>query len=524
MDAQLYATLNKGWKSTCRVLFGKEIGELEKYEEWLGEYLPPVAKRRSHLSGKKVIVAKDSYPKNARFISEDELTTNRSYTLSINDIKDVDSIMRALCEKCEYTGNRFLGNSAHMSESDIVLDSQYVHNSTNIEQSTYIYSSYMMRRGSKYSYGSGWTAAGEFTVRCVAGINLRRCLESHAVADCSDTYFSFDCHGCTDILFSFGQRSKNHMIGNLPLAKEKYAQIKAKLLGEIAAELESKKCFPPLFALVPKMPPKNLPKITPSLPKDEKSMAAIEKGFSSTYGVILKSKPFSICDYEEWLEKNTVRVVPVQSAFGNTTYLPQNFPVFSLLPKHRLISVFESIEAGKSLHVREQSLSSLPSLLKELGNIAFFTAEFYNGENRNIISAPHVLHSANVYKGYEATYSEHSGCTSLSLHSKYVYGCHRIIDSQFSLKCYNSLYLNRCLELDGCTKCADSYFCHNCEGMSDSMFCFNAKGKRFSIGNTDLQREKYAQVKEMLLSQMAGELDKNKSLKWDIYNIGAKNS
>ncbi|VVB58816.1 Uncharacterised protein [Candidatus Anstonella stagnisolia] len=522
MDAQLYATLNKGWKSTCKILFGKEIGELEGYEEYLSEYLPPSAKRKSLISGKNVIIAKDSYPKNARFISEDELTTNKNYALSINDIKDMDSLVRALGENAEYTGNRFLGNSAFVSESDIVLDSQYVHNSTNIEQSTYVYSSYMMRRGSKYSYGSGWTAAGEFVVRCVAGINLRRCIETHFAADCSDAYFSFDCHGCNDLLFCFGQRSKSHCIGNLALAREKYAQIKQKLLGEIAGELEKKKKFPSLFELVPKMPPKNIPKITPSMPKDEKNMAAIEKGFSATYGIILKHQPASICDYEKWLGRNTVRVVPVPSVFGNVTYLPQDFPVFQLLPKNRLVNVFESIEAGKTFRVGEQSLSSLNSLLKELDKIAFFTAEFYDGENRNIIGAPLVLHSANVYKGYEATYSEHSGCTSLSLHSKYVYGCHRIIDSQFSLKCYNSLYLNRCLELDGCNKCADSYFCHNCEGLTDCMFCFNMKGKRFAIGNTDLEKEKYAQVKEALLKQMGEELGKKKELKWDIYNIGAK--
>lgn len=521
MDAQLYAALNKGWKSTCRVLFGKEIGELKEYEEWLGEYLPPVAKRKSHASGKEVIIAKDSYPKNAHFISQDELATNRDYALSINDIKDIDSLLGAICEKCEYTGNRFLGNSAFVSESDIVLDSQYVHNSTNIEQSTYVYSSYMMRRSSKYSYGSGWTAAGEFTVRCVAGINLRRCLESHAAADCSDAYFSFDCHGCTDVLFSFGQRSKSHVIGNLSLPRDKYSQLKAKLLGEIAQELQKNKSFPALFSLVPNSRPKSLPKISPSIPKDEKNMAAIEKGFSSTYSLLLKRQPSSIRDYESWLERNTIKVDSVQSAFGSTTYVPLNFPVYSQLPRKRLISVFESIAAGNALAASEQSLSSLSSLLKELEKIAFFTAEFYDGENHNVICAPLVLHSANAYKGYEATYSEHSGCTSLSLHSKYVYGCHRIIDSQFSLKCCNSLYLNRCFELDSCNKCSDSYFCHNSEALSDCMFCFNSKGKRFAIGNTDLQREKYAQIKEMLLKQMGDELEKKKELKWDIYSIGA---
>jgi hypothetical protein len=54
------------------------------------------------------------------------------------------------------------------------------------------------------------------------------------------------------------------------------------------------------------------------------------------------------------------------------------------------------------------------------------------------------------------------------------------------------------------------------------MFCFNMKGRRHFIGNTDFGKEKYAQVRGAVLSQIGEELEREKSLKWNIFNIGAR--
>jgi hypothetical protein len=519
MASETYPILNKAWKATCRVLFGEEIGELSDYEEYLCEYLPKTARRKSHISGKVVTLAKDSYPLSARFVSSDELVPNKNYALNINQIKDIDSILEALTEKCEYTGNKILGNSSFVESSDIIIDSQYVHNSTNIEQSSYIYSSYMMRRGSKRVFGSGWTGNGEFLVRVVAGFNLHRCFESHFVTDSSDLHFCFNCDGCHDMLFSFGQKNKNHAIGNLALEKGKYASLKAKILAEVAERLRKEKGFASLYSLVADKPPDGMPHLNVAKEK-EGSMKTVEKAFASAYEVVMKGKPPSITEVEGWLGRNTIRLEEVRTAFGSETHIPLDFGIVSKMPRKRAVGIEESFELGK-IALDESSFSSLERLIGSLGRIAFFSAEYKKGESHNIIKSPLLLSSTNIYKGYEATYSENTGLTSLSLHSKYVYGCNRIIESEFCLKCYNSLYLNRCFEMDACLKCADSYFCHNCEGMGDSMFCFNMKGRRHMIGNTEVPKDTYAGIKGAILGQINDELGRKKDFKWDIYNIGA---
>ncbi len=521
MNARLHALFEKTWRDSTRVLFGRELAGLEKYDSWLSEYLLPVSARKSAVSGREVILAKDSYPKRARFVSSDEVVFNRKYSLGINEIKDIDSIAEPLQGQFEYTGNRILGNSASVESSDIVMDSQFVYGSTNIEQSSYIYKSYMMRRGSRNVFGSGWTANGEFLARVVAGINLKRCFESHGISDCSDLYFSFYCQGCHEMLFSFGQKNRSHCIGNLALPKDKYRSIKSKLLSEAADSLEKNGRFDSLFQMVsgkPHPPALGQSALAGPGPPD---MAAIERSFASAMSLLLGKPPANLKSLEKWLGRHTIGLEPVRTVFGTRTYRPLDFGAYSKMPMERMVTTPELFELGKSVALGEESLGGLERIRDSLGEIAYFTGEFLEGENRNIIEAPIALHSVNVYKGYESTYSENTGMTSMSLHSKFAYGCNRIIDSQFCVDCYNSLYLNRCFEMDSCTKCTDSLFCHNSEGLQDCMFCFNMKGSRHCIGNNELPKGKYASVRSAIAGQIAGELAGKKSLGWDIYSIGA---
>jgi hypothetical protein len=78
----------------------------------------------------------------------------------------------------------------------------------------------------------------------------------------------------------------------------------------------------------------------------------------------------------------------------------------------------------------------------------------------------------------------------------------------------------RCFEVNDSNSCTDCYFCHNCEDLKNCMFCFNTKAKRYAIGNVEVGREAYMKIRKLLQEQVADELEKTKSLRHDIYNIG----
>ncbi len=513
--------LDNSWKSTTRILLGEELDDLSNYEEWLAKYTPSKGKRKSSLSGKPVTLNVDFYSKDANFISSDEIKD--SAPLSINDIKDIDSVVDAITERWQYAGNKVLGNSKFVENSDLVIDSQYVVNSTNISNSSNVFSSFLVRSDSKHCFGSGFFGEAEFILRTFAGYNLKRVFESYYVIDSSDIYFSHHAVGCSELLFSFSQRSKRHCIGNLQLTKDKYSELKKKLLAEVVQGLKKYKSFPSIFEMVPDKKPAQLPELKIIATESKTDMTPIEKAFASTFRVIFKKEPKKIDDFEELLSRHSIKTKSITSMFGYKTNIPDYSEfAYSLIPKSRIVSLKEALELGK-IHLNEEDITSLEKIVPKLDKIGFFTAEVFDGINNNIIDSTLLVYATNVYKTFDATHSEYVGIASQALNSKYIFGGNRVISSEFCINCYNSTYLTRCFEVDTSTKCSDALFCHNSEGLSDALFCFNLKGKRHVIGNTILPIDQYTKIRNSLIEQIADELLSTKTSKFDIFDIGSNN-
>ncbi|MBI5228067.1 hypothetical protein HY988_05750 [Candidatus Micrarchaeota archaeon] len=520
-ESEVYSQLNKEWKTTCRILLGEEIGELNDYEEWLNEYKPKAGKRNSAISGNKVMLCSDIYNAKANFVSAKELREGKP--LTINEVKDIDSIIEAVKEKWVYVGDRILGHSKFVESSDLVIDSHYVENSINITQSSNISDSFLIRLDSKNIFGSGFFGKAEFVIKLFAGFNIKRVFESYSVDDSSDMYFSHACIGCSEMLFSFFQRNKRHTIGNLQLGKEKYFELKKKLLAEAVSELKKSKSFPSLFKLSP-TGVENVPEI--SLPKYSESptdLEAIERAFSNTYKVILKKESKRMMEYQSFLSRHMIEPKQTKSVFGDTTYYVDygEAEAFSRVPKSRMVSVREGVELGK-LKLKEEDITSISKITSKLGDIAYFTIEILNGNNSNVIESPLVTHSNHVFRTFDVTHSKYTGITSQALNSSYIFGGNRVLNSDFAINCYNSLYLSRCFEVDTSTKCSDSLFLHNCEGNSETIFCFNVKGKHHAIGNLNLEQGTYTKIKDSLLEQISNELDRTKTCSLDIFTIGGR--
>jgi len=522
LSPKLYDELNKAWKSTCRILFGEEIGELEDFSEWTGEYSYRGAVRGSHVSGKPVHTATGEYCDGSRFVSADEIR-EASAPLDINRIKDLDSVLDALSERWEYSGNRMIGNCRCVDTSDKVYDSSYVSSSSDIKKSSAIFSSFSTHKSS-HVFGSAFTDGCNFLVRSIDVLNATRCLEAHLVQEVSDAYFCYDCKSCHDILFSFHQQNKRYCIGNLELPKDKYLDIKTKLIGEIREKLKRTKKFPSLFKLVPDTSPDRIA-IASEATKQETNVGPINKSFSSL-GKILFQREIggTIEDYEAWLSAKTASLEEVETPFGGRTYLPHKpeyEPYLSLFPKKRWVT-YEEAQGLGAIHLDEADVIGLKTIENGLARIGFFNMGGIIGKNAGLVKCTSVYNVSNVYRGHAVVSSENVGVSSAVLGSKNVFGSHAVIGSAFCMKCYYSTELNRCFEVDSSTKCSDTYFAHNCEGLQDAMFCFNAKGKRHAIGNMELQPDQYKKIKGLLISQIADELSKERQLRLDIFNIGCR--
>ena len=208
MEDFLYNELNKAWKTTCKVLFKEEIGELKEYEEWLSEHRKPDGKRKDK-EGKDVYVFPNYY-EGSNFIDFKDIDWNKKFEpLGINEIKDIDSIVEALKERFVYAGNIVLGKSQFVEKSTNVFDSFYVYGSYTVEESKYIYKSTLVKDA---SYIFSCTAAPKSDFCLTSHVSTsKRIFHSLYIFGSSDLYYCAKVDETVEGMFSFGTKGKNYI-------------------------------------------------------------------------------------------------------------------------------------------------------------------------------------------------------------------------------------------------------------------------------------------------------------------------
>ena len=232
------SALDRSFRSTCRTLFGEEVGDLLENEAHFTNAMP-MKKAKSALSGASVSYIAP-YGKSAKLISMEEKQRLPAQKFSQNDIKDIDSLLRAARECAYYCGSKAIGNSKYVDYSDNVTDSFFVYASHNVTKSEYISHSELVIK-SKHLFGAAAAGESEFCIGVSESSLAKRVYESAQLQACSDMYCCFFARNCHDCMFSFGQQSKANMIGNNALERARYVLLKKELISQMAGLLKSKK-------------------------------------------------------------------------------------------------------------------------------------------------------------------------------------------------------------------------------------------------------------------------------------------
>ncbi len=517
--------IEKHWQSTCRVLFRQEIGPIKDYVPWLTELNSPISHRKSSLSGKPVSFAIGEYSEGSKWIGFEEIGFGKKQSaLSINEIKDIDSLISALSERFYYAGNVILGNSGFVEQSSNISDSFYMYETGKLADCKYIGYS-ILGRLCEDCFGGNGIGESAHCIRSYETFRDKRCFELWMSQNCSDCYY---CHGldsCTECMFSFHLKNRRHCIGNLPLEQGKYAALKEKLLAELAEKLKKEKRLPSLAQIASKCTVKSPPlRRKPEQAPEEQDKKIIEKAFSST-AQLLFGKPLEggIDLYAAWLLRHTRRQETHPSAFSGEAVRRVDYSCYFELPKGRLVTLDEARDIGQALAIGEKEAEglTLADAHEKIGKIAFFAPEYLEGTHMNLIECATSSSSSHCYRAAPVVYSKYCAYCFWPRSTEHAFGCSALLDSEFCINCYQSVKLKRCFEMDSCRDCADSYFCHNCENVQNSLFCFNAKNLKYAIGNAEVGKEKFMQAKKLLLQWINASLSRNRDLQADIYNLGA---
>lgn len=513
----LASTLDHGFRTTCKIVLGKEIGGLGEWGGWLSEYSKQPIVRKSALSGKPVYLESRHYPKNGRFLHFNEVDFNRRFEpLSINEIKDIDSIAGALGERIAYTGSVILGNSKEVEESTNITDSFYIYKSNSIWKCKHLaHSSYS--KECSFLFGTHDTVGSEYMIRttCAGGVRgNKRCFESHMISGSSDIHYSVYLDGCSDCMFSFYQKGRRNLIGNTALPKEKYLVLKKALLEQMVSELEAKHktmCFLDLF----------------ECSKEESADDAFAKfdtgeinvSFNETTKILLGKELGDVDEYGGWLTggldfydlkfvKSAVSGKPVPSA--------KEYYGFTRGMRHvTLEELEEASRKGVSIDDKDDLYAFMDKVRNQIGYCQIFNQNCDKVDNLLLCVKSH-----NSRKCAMPVFSKNIAYCFWPRESENAFGSSVIFNSSFVVRGIRSSNIARAFEVESCSNSSDLYFSHNVENGRDCMFCFNSKNIFRAIGNAEYSPQDYQKIKRSLLEQVSGDLMKTRSLKWNIYGIG----
>ena len=522
--------VGNAWKSACKILLGGEIGELEQFEDYLYRYIGHIDEKNSVISGKPVTISGSEICDNGKIIENEEIGEYeqllKGVKLDINSIKDIDSILEVVGEKLYYSGGITLGNSKYVQKSNRCVDSSFVYKSMDVYEGCKYVALSDQARKCEYVFGVGLSGENNFIIRGHEVWKDTRCFEAFRTYNASDCYFVANLEGCNNCMFSFNQRNKSNLIGNLQLSKDEYLKLKQKLVEDIRNILKEKKTIPGIVEIIayPHNPLNKSPESMAASSKKTKTNIApkeIEIAFQRVTETILGKKLVNIIDYEKWLTKHSGKVIGVKSKISDeVVYVP---PLESFVAiKDSAIKEDEALEYGKK-KVNMEELDGLTPLNagEKLKEIKLTTPEITVGETMNIVECSgYGVNTAHAFRG-SFIYADKCAAYSYFIrNSEYIFGSSLVFLSKYCINCYHSQNLTRCFEVSDSTNCSDCYFCHNCEALSNCMFCFNTKSKRYAIANVEVGPEEYGKIKKLVLEGLAKRIETDRGLDIDIYNVG----
>lgn len=256
-------------------------------------------------------------------------------------------------------------------------------------------------------------------------------------------------------------------------------------------------------------------------------MKELDKAFKETCTSMLGSELCDLLDLESWLTQRVPVPFPVKSALSNkeTWTAPKNMYMNIGFEEKRTISYSEIDKLKTNFTVDDLSeVNSIKDMKKILDPVLYYFGDFRYGTYKNLEKTSTGGKAENVYCCEEAYFGvKNVAYCNWIIGSEYLFAAHNAPYCSFGIQIYNSTKIKNCFEMDGCTSCRDCFFCHNSEGLNNCIFCFNAKNLKYAVGNTEVGKEKYQEIKKILTDYIVGKLKKEKSLGINIHNIGCSN-
>ena len=234
--------LDEAFATTTHLLFGKALSPMEKYGKWLGQRVPGGTRVKSCLGTGEAYLPDYGYfrkiPQN-RVASYENIAKASQPLLKSTEGMTLSGIRAAVAQGAHFVPTYAEGNNMGVEDSFgyiSCLNVRHCFDPFTSKNCAYALS-IMDAEGSFGLHRAGIPV--KFSIHCYNSYNIQRCFEMDSAIGCADSMFCHNVESLQSYLFCFNAKGKRYAIGNVEVGKEKYAEFRSKLCGEIVRQLEA---------------------------------------------------------------------------------------------------------------------------------------------------------------------------------------------------------------------------------------------------------------------------------------------
>ena len=237
--------IEQAFLTTTKVIFGKALGgKLDDYESWLQTNLRPAKRHKSAVSEQMVYDPPLIFyaPISRRAVKQVEALELGKKSLKKEDALHLtlDHAAKMLEPMRYHTSDAVTGQNTENEECSLYISCSYCYRACSMVNSKFCAYSFWPR-DSEYMFGVDTVFVSKFCLKCYNSVNLTRCFEVSHSSNCSDCLFCHNCDALSDCMFCTNAKSMRYAIFNHEVGKEKYLEIKRRVLGELVERLEKEK-------------------------------------------------------------------------------------------------------------------------------------------------------------------------------------------------------------------------------------------------------------------------------------------
>jgi len=235
----------------------------------------------------------------------------------------------------------------------------------------------------------------------------------------------------------------------------------------------------------------------------------LDRRWRTSCATILRQEVGPLSDYEKWLREDILPQISKKSSVSGKT-VTFSHGEYHADTKCAALEETNLLPAPSALDINQ--LKDIESIKQALAERFYYTGDIVLGNSAHIKASSNINDSFYVQDSVWVGDSKYVAyCTRARL-SEDCFGTHMAGESACTIKCHGEYRNKRCFELWQGQNCSDCYYSHRLEGCQECLFCFNLYNQHHRIGNLQMERAKYQEIKAHLLAQMVDELKKNKRL------------